>query len=332
MSTRRLPRTNAERLNALTRAKERKDSPETPAAEVPFTGATIAKLDVQQPNYKQKNNLVAQTLSLQADVTTIVNETRIQAGYFIADMLEAMQRAVRRGTFNASARAYYQLPVGESQIPRLRTEAELLEWGEKTIDGETNRMAAGGTAITFPDLASVGVAFTDYKTANLLQSQRKANYDNAQNAVAADNEEVDKLILKIWNEAETFFDEGDKASMRRKTREWGVVYVPSKGEVPTADEYSLMGQVTLADGTAVADADILLVELGLSTTTDTDGKFYYGILAPGSYTLKATKVGMEETMVLNVVIIEGQLTEVNVKMKPLAPPPPPPDPTPGSGG
>lgn len=332
MPIRRLPRYNSERNNALTRAKERKDSPDTTATEIPFTGATIVKLDIQQPSYKQKNNLVAQTLSLQVEVTSIVNETRIQAGYFIADMLEAMQRAVRRKTFLPSARAYYQLPVGESHIPSMRSETELLEWGEKTIDGETTRAAAGGTAITFPDLAQVDAAFTAFKNANLLQSQRKANYDNAQQAVASDNEEVDKLILKLWNEAETFFDEGDKASMRRKTREWGVVYVPSKGEVPTADEYSLMGQVTLANGTAVADAELLLVELGLSVTTDAEGKFYFGILTPGSYVLEASKAGNETTTIPNVVIVAGQLTEVNVLMNPLAPSPVDPDPTPGTGG
>lgn len=323
MPTRRLPRNNSERSNALNRAKERIDQI-PPPAEVPYRPDTVARLNLMQDDYASKRTTATTALSLQTEATMLVNQTRTLAGYFIADMLEAMQRAVRRGTFTASARAYYQLPVGESHIPQMRTESEVLEWGKKTIDGETARVAAGGAAITFPDLTEVEAAYNAFKTANLQQADRKTEYDNAQHAIATANEDVDKLILKLWNETETFFDEGDKPSMRRKAREWGVVYVPSKGEVPSATDFSVIGKVTLQDGTPLADVSLSLStgNAGVQTFTDATGNFYFGVVSAGTYQLQATKEGFDDEVIADILITDGQLTELDVVMQPTVAEPP----------
>lgn len=326
MPTRRLPRNNSERSTALNRAKERKDAPSTDPLQIPYTAATISKLDIIQPDYKLKVAKVASALSLQTETTAVVSKARIMAGYFVADMLEAMQRAVRRELFLPSARAYYQLPVGESTIPSMRTEAEVLEWGEKTIEGETNRVLAGGIPIGFPLLSEVEAAFGTFKDANLLQAERKTLYDNAQQAVLDQNIEVDKLILKLWNETETFFDEGDKPSMRRKAREWGVVYVPSQGETPLPEDYSLLGKAHLEDGTALANVKVTVVELGIDSTTDSNGLFYFGVLTPGSYTVVASIDGYLDTVLPSIVITEGAITELDIVMKPTPPAPEPVEP------
>jgi len=322
MPRRRLPRTNDERNAALTRAKERKDDTVDPTL-IPYTSATITKLDLAQPQYVLKLGKVAAALSQQADSTAKVTEWRTLASYFVADMLEAMQRAVRRKTFVPSDRAYYQLPVGEAQTPRLRTDAEVLEWGQKTLQGEADRVAAGGAPITFPSAAEVQTAFNDFKQGNLQQAALKTVYDTAQQVVQEANPDVDKLILKLWNETETFFDEGDKASMRRKAREWGVVYVPSQGETPLPEDYSLLGTAHLADGTPLANVKVTVVELGIDTTTDTDGSFYFGVLLPGTYTVVATLEGYLDVTLPGTIISEGAITELNIVMKPVPPTPEP---------
>lgn len=323
MPSRRLPNSNSERNNAVKRAYERVNQV-PPPAEIPFTPTTLSKLDFGYAEYQTKLNAAAAALGLQTEATASVNETRKMASYFVADMLEAMQRAVRRGTFAPSARAYYQLPVAESQIPPMRTETEVLEWGAKTIAGETNRIAAGGNAITFPDLAEVTTAFDAFKNANLAQAERKTEYDNAQHAVTSLNEDADKLILKLWNETETFFDEGDKPAMRRKAREWGVVYVPSAGETPSPTDFSLMGKATLEDGTAVADVSLSLSNstAGLQTFTDPGGNYYFGVVAGGTYQLLATKEGFDDVLITGIVITDGQLAELDVLMQPTEPEPP----------
>lgn len=327
MPKRELPRSNSTRANALNRPKERLDQL-PPPAEVPFTPNTLARLNVAQEDLQTKLRAVASALSGQTEATILVNETRKMAGYYIADFIEAMQRAVRREKFLPSARAYYQLPVGESHIPELRTETEVLEWGKKVLDGEADRVAAGGAPITFPDVAEVELIFNTFKNANIQQAERKTEYDNAQRAVAASLEEVDKLILRIWNEIETYFDEGDKPSMRRKAREWGVVYVPSKGEVPTPADFSLYGKVTLPDGTALAEVELSFStgNMGVETTTDAEGNYYVGVVSAGTYQLRARKEGFEDVIIPDVVIEEGQLVELNIIMQPVAPEPVPTEP------
>ncbi len=319
MPSRRLPNSNSERSNALNRPTERVNQI-PPPAEIPYTATTLSKLSLLQNAYQSNVAAAAAALRGQTDITAVVNETRAQAGYFIADLLDAMQRAVRRGAFNASVRAYYQLPVGESKIPRMRTESEVLEWGTKAIQGETERLAAGGVAITFPDLSEVEEAFNAFKNANLQQAERKTAYENAQQAIANSNDEVDKLILKLWNETETFFDEGDKPTMRRKAREWGVVYVPSNGETPSPADFSLIGKVTKLDGTPLADVTLMLAlsNLAIETSTDASGNYYYGVLTPGTYQLLATKDGFDDATQADIGIEADQLVELNITMQPTA--------------
>jgi hypothetical protein len=87
----------------------------------------------------------------------------------------------------------------------------------------------------------------------------KTAYDTAQEAVNELNPDADKVILRMWNEIETTFDTGDKPSMKHKAREWGVVHIPTPGETPTADDYSVVGGAT--DSTTNLPLANVVVEL-----------------------------------------------------------------------
>jgi Pvc16 N-terminal domain/Carboxypeptidase regulatory-like domain len=63
---------------------------------------------------------------------------------------------------------------------------------------------------------------------------------------------------------------------------------------------SIGGRVLAADGAAVADADVALVEAGLSTTTGADGRYAIGPVAPGRYTLRAQSGAAVGTVTLTV--------------------------------
>jgi hypothetical protein len=57
------------------------------------------------------------------------------------------------------------------------------------------------------------------------------------------------------------------------------------------DRFRIGGRVLAADGTVARGAMVSLVEAGLSTTTDADGRYVIGPLASGSYTLSAQSGG-----------------------------------------
>ncbi len=226
MVYRRLPNSTPQRLMTLSYLHERVAV--TPPAQVPLTAATIERLNTFFPQYHQKTKEVNVALYRQASQTTRVVQAKKLAYWLVLDFIDAVQNAVRRGFFPASVRSYYGLPIERRARPNLNTEADIIERGEQVVRGEAERVARGGVPVTFPAIADVAAAVEDFNQKNLQQSNVKDAYDRAQEALAADNEKADKLILKCWNEIEAAFDEGDKPSLRRKAREWGVVYVERK--------------------------------------------------------------------------------------------------------
>jgi hypothetical protein len=64
--------------------------------------------------------------------------------------------------------------------------------------------------------------------------------------------------------------------------------------------FRIGGRVLAADGAAALGADISLVEAGLSTTTDDDGRYTLGPVASGGHTLRAQSGTAEATMTITV--------------------------------
>ncbi len=229
MPARSLPKSATARLKAFQTAKNLKDGVPAPLV-IPYSAATIARLDAFYPSYKLKVDAMEAALAAQAGITQSVKEKRQQAVWLISHFYINVQNAIMRKAFDKSVRAFYGLDVNSGKVPALKSESKILYWGELAADGEAARIAAGGVPVTFPSIAEVSAAVNNFKNANLLQANAKYAFDIAQETLAAAKSEANKLILKMWNETEATFDTGDKPSLRRKCRAWGVVYIPNKGE------------------------------------------------------------------------------------------------------
>lgn len=313
MPTRRLPNSVASRLKALKAAKDRKDAVPAPLL-IPFTASTITWLDTFYPDYKLKVEAMEAALQAQTNVTSTVVNARPLAEIFISSFYSALQYAIRRHQFAPSVRAYYGLAVSDENLPRIKSEADIAFWGEKASDGEAARIAAGGAPITFPSIAEVNTAVSNFTNPNLVQANAKNAYDLAQEAVEADKADCDKLILKMWNEIETAFDEGDKPSMRRKAREWGVVYVQNAGEAASPNDFSIVGKITdAANGNPLNDVAVLIDATGAIVLTDEQGNYLMPLQPDGNYTLTAYKSGYQ-TKNIPIVLVAGTVVTLNVML------------------
>jgi hypothetical protein len=105
-------------------------------------------------------------------------------------------------------------------------------WGARIASGEAARVAAGGTAMAMPTAAQVAAAFSTYTTAEATQTSAKTAYDNGQEAVGTQRPAADALILDLWDTIEFNLRANDPSSLRRKAREWGVVYDGDEEETP----------------------------------------------------------------------------------------------------
>lgn len=316
MPTRRLPRYNQERHDAMRQAKERKDAVPPPLI-IPFTANTILRLDTLQPVYKTKYQAVSTAKNAQTAISVIVNDTKELAVFHIQDFIVNLNNGIRRKLILPTARNLYNIPVNDTNLPYLGSENDIVTWGENIDAGETARIAAGGVPITFPSLAQVNTAVNNFKAANQLQANAKDAYDAAQEVVEADNPEADKLILKMWNEIETAFDEGNKPSMRRKCREWGVVYVLTPGEEPSPEEFSMMGTITdSVTGLPVSNAAVVVQSPEIIVTTDALGKYFVPLRPAGTVTIFVHKDGYVDQTTGGITITEGAITVFDMQLSP----------------
>lgn len=312
MPTRRKPYTTATRYKAIKAGKEHKDMLPTPLV-IPYKASTIASLDAFFPLYKAKIEAVEALLLQQTTLTSQMKIVRPKAEIFVNHFFHALQNAIRREAFIPEVRTVYGLDVSDGNIPSMTTEAEISYWGDKAIAGENARVLAGGAPITFPGLPEVTIHLTTFTNLNLQQAEAKTAYDNGQESIAADAVIADELILRMWNETEAEFDKGDKPSMRRKSREWGVVYIPTPGEAPSPDDFSIMGTVTAqATGNPLEDVAIKVVQTDEAYLSDAEGDYFIPVLTAGNYTLEVSKAGYTTQVFPLVAVVEGEITELDV--------------------
>lgn len=215
--SRRLPTTDVARNVALKSAMIKKTS--VAPADMAITPNTKTRLETNQPIYLQLMDERGNALQAQSQSTAGKLITQAKGKMFISHFVQTFNNGVDRGVYLASHRAFYKLDVNSSSVPPLIKEADIIYWGEQLINGDAARITAGGAPMSNPTILEVKAEYDKFVLANTGQSTLKDDYDKAQEAVSAMNPEVDKLILKIWDEVETFYNEEELSSKRRNARE-----------------------------------------------------------------------------------------------------------------
>lgn len=233
MPFRRLPDSDPTRVAALDAAFQ-KWSTTDPAARA-FPQGVYDRLAPALTDFKRETGEAASALSGQTQQTGTADTSYLALHQSVSHFIQVFNLAVARGVFPRSDRAHYQLDVSSAVVPDLSSQSAVTTWAGHLIQGEAARVAAGGPPMAMPTLAEVEVALEAYQTASASQSTAKDTFDDEQADVAALRPTVDKVILDIWDHVEFTYREEDSPSKRRKSREWGVVYVPRPGETPDPD-------------------------------------------------------------------------------------------------
>ncbi|WNM19520.1 hypothetical protein [Flavobacterium capsici] len=257
--SRRLPQSDAARDKALTQAKSKNDS--IPAANQFLTAPTISRLDVIQPDYKVALQKRGNALAAQVGATAGVAQTFVNARTYVSHFFQVFNLGVARGKYTPQQRAFFQLDVSSDSVPPLTSHQDLALWGERINTGDDARVGAGGLSMDNPRTSEVNAAVDEFNAKNANQSSLKDEYDNQQENVANLHEEADRVIKKVWDEVDTFYNEEENSSKRRKCREWGVIYI--------SDVELTFNLMAIDDTTNIGidNATILLVETGTTVST-----------------------------------------------------------------
>ncbi len=235
MPSRLLPTSDIQSLDALRDALFQLEatSPEQPAVLSAKTQETLRRV---YPLWREELKGRQSVVGLQTEATAAVEANKAKLRVLVSHFLQTLNMAIEREEpgFRAGDRTLYGLDASQTALPRMERETELLRVTENVIDGEAMRVKTGGPAIPMPLIGTIQALYRE--TLALLKSQH-------QQVAALDKESVDVLELRaavaelvkdVWDELEFAYRKETPSAMRRRCRQWGVVYTRLAGE--TEDE------------------------------------------------------------------------------------------------
>jgi hypothetical protein len=227
---------------------------------------------------------------------------------FISHYFQSFNNGILRGMFPINHRAFYRLDVNDNKIPVIYSKTDLQTWAINIKDGEVNRVAAGGKPMAMPTAAEVEIEYQNYFTIKQSQSGLKDAYDKEQEDVKVIINEGFLIAKDIWDEVEFSFRHDDHPSLRRKAREWGVVYTEDEsadGEepiVPLTGKVGTKSTAVIMEGGFDANSSFIITNLGTVPL-----KFYTAASAgnPGSGAVLELAAGMQKEVFANELGAEG---------------------------
>lgn len=221
--SRNLPETIEDRWEAIALARNKRDSllPGTN----PLSAATNTRLDNIWTDMNTKRTTLVTAKAAYSNNTVAKNTAGTALRLLDSHFIQVFNFGVTRGKYPKADRSFYTLPVEDSPLPDLKKDTDALKWANYIVEGDALRTAAGGLPMSNPDIVEMNTAKSAFSTLFTNQSTLKDALDNAQEALEAIEPEADKVIRKIWDELEAFYNEETDESRRENMREWGVVYV-----------------------------------------------------------------------------------------------------------
>ena len=233
MPYRRLPNTDNARLKSLRKAHDK--GKEIPPFKLAFSQSTLTKVQSLLPSYENALSEQKTAYNLQIEKNKDYHKSMKKAKTYISHFIQVINMSIQRGEMSPGLRKFFGLPEGEKKLPSLSSEEEILQWGEKLMEGEQKRRMEGKSPITNPTIAVVKVHCDNFKDSSKFQENLLKRVKRAQENLAEKRKEADVIIQHLWNEVEDTFKDLPEELKRTKASEYGVVYVFRKNELNQFD-------------------------------------------------------------------------------------------------
>lgn len=229
MPFRQLPASDPTRTQALQGALKKWNS--TTGASRLISAATGAALETLQPKWEKEVAERADAFGQQSASTQALKAAADKLRLLVSHFIQVYQMGIARGDFAAAGRAVYELSVNEETVPNLDAEAALLLWADRIVKGDPRRVTQFSEApMAMPAASAVAAALDAYNVKLTAQTEAKDQLEAEQADVIALRAEADQVIRDVWDEVEFALRQLEAPTLRRRAREWGVVYAQRPGE------------------------------------------------------------------------------------------------------
>lgn len=152
------------------------------------------------------------------------------ARMYVSHFLTVFNLCVKRGEIKTSERALYSLPVETGDIPDLTSDSAVIRCCKAAIQGERDRTDKGGMPIFNPTIAKVSVHYDLFCELYEKQQELRHRTDESLAVVASMRENMDSIILEVWNAIESHFSKLEGSARLDACRKYGVIYYFRPGE------------------------------------------------------------------------------------------------------
>jgi len=149
---------------------------------------------------------------------------------YISHFVQVLYLCVIRSEIKAGHLELYGLQDANMLVPDLSSNESLLNWGEKIIRGESQRISKGGVPIYNPSIAKVNVMFSMFKEGYQVQQLYQKSTARMQAEVAQLRSEADRIIFNIWEEVEKHTMNLPVETRLDENRKYGLIYYYRKEE------------------------------------------------------------------------------------------------------
>ena len=229
MPYRRLPNTDQARIRALKSAVGKGDVYNVNELAISLNTLSearnfLSKFEIAHNYYAQcYDNQVKESPKHQSNVKT--------ARLYISHFIQVLNLSVLRSEVKPIHKKLYCLPIDNYNVPDLTSEAAMVEWGKRIIEGERKRTSQGGVPIYNPTIAKVKVHYDIFVDSYERQKALQVLTNRSLEGLATMRTRADELILDIWTQVEEKFRNISPNELRLdKCRDYGVIYYYRTGE------------------------------------------------------------------------------------------------------
>ena len=228
MPYRRLPNTDDARIRALRSAVEEEMTHEIHKGAL--TPITLETARFFLPLFENAQLHYKIAYQEQINASKALQDLMKQARLYISHFVQVFNLCIIRHEVKAEHKTLYGMTPDSFSVPEMISDASVLEWGERIIKGERQRISQGGSPIYNPTIAKVTVHYDMFKDAYFKQKIYQRNTNRALEKLGLLRDQADTIILDVWNQVEDKYrDTSDPASLEI-CRRYGLIYYYRKGE------------------------------------------------------------------------------------------------------
>lgn len=228
MPYRRLPNTDISRIKALKIAIEKASSVDFREIAISmrlFSEAKSIVVKFEELNYNYQEKFDTQVKS------NIIFQSKVKnARMYISHFIQVLYLSIIRSEIKKEQLEYYGLDKLNLVLPELNSNDQILEWGEKVIQGEKKRIQIGGVPIYNPTIAKVNVMYSLFKEGYQIQKIHQRATNRISEDIADMRAVVDRIILNIWDEVERYNTKYMNDEKIERNKEYGIIYYYRSGE------------------------------------------------------------------------------------------------------